>query len=67
MTLLQAQKELALYLKENPHLIDYQLKINEYLNNAKTQEERFEVLLRHINDNIKQLEEEFTILSTLIK
>lgn len=58
----KARQELDEFLANNPELVPYQMRLNEYMGAGKNQQERMQILARHITDNLIQLQSELMLL-----
>ncbi len=56
-TLKEAEKERDDFLKEHPHLEEYQKEINEVLDKCTSQEDRLIALLIMLNNKVNELKE----------
>jgi hypothetical protein len=58
----KAKQELNEFLQANPELIPYQMSLNEYLSKGRTQQERMQILARHMTENLIELQSELMLL-----
>ena len=66
ISLNKARQELDEFLTENPELVPYQMRLNEYMSVGKNPQERMQILARHMTDNLIQLQIELLILKNEI-
>ena len=62
----KARQELDELLANNPELVPYQMRLNEYMSVGKNPQERMQILARHMTDNLIQLQIELLILKNEI-
>jgi hypothetical protein len=63
----QAEKDLEIFLLENPELVPLQRKIEKYLNEQHSPQERMNFLLKHISDNLYQLSIELKLIENILE
>jgi hypothetical protein len=63
----KARQELNEFLANNPELVPYQMRLNEYMGAGKNPQERVQILARHITDNLIQLQVELFMLKTKLE
>jgi hypothetical protein len=67
VSLNKARQELDEFLAENPELVPYQMRLNEYMSVGKNPQERMQILARHMTDNLIQLQVELFMLKTKLE
>jgi predicted nuclease with TOPRIM domain len=67
VSLNKAKQELDEFLAENPELVSYQMRLNEYMSVGKNSQERMQILARHMTDNLIQLQVELFMLKTKLE
>lgn len=67
MDIKKAQLELDLFISNNPYLQQFQIEIDQALNTANSQEQRYDILNFFIRKNLKDLDDHITDLNVLIE
>jgi hypothetical protein len=67
LSLNKARQELDTFLRENPELVPYQMRLNEYMSAGRNPQERMQILARHMTDNLIQLQVELFMLKTKLE
>lgn len=64
----QAERKLDEYLLQNPHLVDFQYRLDEALSKVgEDPQKRFEVFKLYLQDNLLELRTELTMLQINLK
>jgi hypothetical protein len=62
VSLNKARQELDEFLANNPELVPYQMRLNEYMSVGKNPQERMQILARHMTENLIELQSELMLL-----